>query len=392
MKRSVLLTISVVLVIMSWGCSNEHKAKVKGQLEEGKGQTLYLNKLLVNGAEKLDSVKLKENGQFSFAVELEQPEFYQLALSDNRFINLLLKPGEKVAVRGSAKNLQNYHLEGSEGSAKIKELEGEFVHTRKHLTQIAKEFEEAQKTDDQNYVEQLQEEYMNVIEKQRDSSIHFVMRNLNSLASIMALYQKYDDGTFVLYKNRDLQYIKLVSDTLSKYYPNSEHVKALVADKDRLMNAYYRAEAQAKLNKMMQDHEVTVSNYPDIRLPNRNGDTLALSDMKDKYVLLNFWATWNENSVKQNTALKKLYDIYHSKGFDIYQVSLDSDQEAWKKAIDFYELNWKHVNDQRGRAALSARLYNVQKLPTSFLFYNDEIIMRDLSIAELENKLSAVYN
>lgn len=391
MKRSVLLTISVVLLIF-WGCSKEHKAKVKGQLEKGKGQMLYLNKLLVNGAEKLDSVKLKGNGQFSFSVELEQPEFYQLALSDSRFINLLLKPGEQVAVRGSAKNLQNYHLEGSEGSAKIKELEGEFIYTRKQLKQIAKEFEEAQKTDDQEYVAQLQQEYMDVIETQRDSSIHFVMRNLNSLASIMALYQKYEDGTFVLYKNRDLQYIKLVSDTLSKYYPNSEHVKALSADKDRLMDAYYRAEAQAKLSKMMEDNEVTVSNFPDIRLPNPEGDTLALSEMDGKYVLLNFWATWNENSVKQNTALKRLYDLYHSKGFDIYQVSLDSDQEAWKKAIDFYELDWKHVNDQRGRAALSARLYNVQKLPSSFLFYDGEIIMRDVTIGQLQNKLSAVYN
>ncbi len=391
MKRSVLLTISVVLLIF-WGCSKEHKAKVKGQLEKGKGQMLYLNKLLVNGAEKLDSVKLKGNGQFSFSVELEQPEFYQLALSDSRFINLLLKPGEQVAVRGSAKNLQNYHLEGSEGSAKIKELEGEFIHTRKQLKQIAKEFEEAQKTDDQEYVAQLQQEYMDVIETQRDSSIHFVMRNLNSLASIMALYQKYEDGTFVLYKNRDLQYIKLVSDTLSKYYPNSEHVKALSADKDRLMDAYYRAEAQAKLSKMMEENEVTVSNFPDIRLPNPEGDTLALSEMDGKYVLLNFWATWNENSVKQNTALKRLYDLYHSKGFDIYQVSLDSDQEAWKKAIDFYELDWKHVNDQRGRAALSARLYNVQKLPSSFLFYDGEIIMRDVTIGQLQNKLSAVYN
>ena len=392
MKRIVLLTLSIAFLMMAWSCSKEDKAKIKGQLEEGKGQLLYLNKLLVNGTEKIDSLKLKDNGQFSFTVQLTQPEFYQLALTSGTFINLLLKPGEKAIVRGSATNLQNYHLEGSEGSSKIKKLEGEFTHTRKQLQQLAKTFEEAQKTDDKKYIDELQKEYIGIIDRQRDSSIHFVMRNLHSLASIMALYQKYEDGSFVLYKNRDLQYIKLVSDTLSKYYPQSEHVKALVADKDRLMNAYYRAEAQAKLSKMMADHEVTVSNYPDIRLPNPNGDTLALSEMKDKYVLLNFWATWNENSVKQNMALKKVYDIYHQKGFDIYQVSLDSDKETWKKAINFYELDWQHVNDQRGRAALSARLYNVQELPTSFLFYDGEIIMRDLSVAELKNKLSAVYN
>lgn len=392
MKRIVLLTLTITLLLSVWSCSNQDKAKIKGQLEEGKGKMLYLNKLLVNGTVTLDSVKLKDNGQFSFAVELEQPEFYQLALSSKKFINLLLKPGEKVSVKGSASNLQNYQLEGSKGSFKVKELEGEFTHTRQQLEQLVKAFEEAQKTEDQEYIAELQEEYMHILERQRDSSIHFVMRNLHSLASIMALYQKYDDGSFVLYKNRDLQYVKLVSDTLSKYFPNSEHVKALVADKERLMNAYRRAEAQAKLNKMMAEHEVTVSNFPDIRLPNLNGDTLALSAMNTDYVLLNFWATWNENSVKQNLALKKLYDKYHHRGFDIYQVSLDSDEEAWQKAIAFNELDWQHVNDEAGRAALSARLYNVQKLPTSFLFYKGEIIMRDPSIDELQNKLSAVYN
>jgi len=392
MRRFVLPILSITLLVFAWSCTNEHTVKVKGQLKEGEGKVLYLRALQSTNEQAIDSVKLSENGDFQFKLAITQPAFYQLALKDNKFINLLLEPGQKVVLRGSAANLQNYHLEGSEGSERIQDLESQFRYTQKQMQQLTKAYEDAGKSEDVKAQQAIQEKYKNLMEVQRDSTIHFVMRNMHSLASIMALYQKYQDGSFVLYKNRDLQYLKLVSDTLSKYYPNSGHVKALVADKDRLIKSYYNLQAQSKLQQLLKSKDVKVSNFPEIRLPDQKGDTLSLSNMKSDYVLLNFWAAWNKNSVKQNLALKPLYEKYHRNGFEIFQVSLDSNKEVWKKAINFDELSWIHVIDQQGRASVNAKNYGVQKLPTSFLFYKGEIIMRDPSIADLQQKLSAVFD
>ncbi len=76
----------------------------------------------------------------------------------------------------------------------------------------------------------LEEEYLNLIKEQRKFNIEFIIKNITSLAAIKALYQRIDDQTYVLYEPRDLQYLKIVSDSLKHYYPNSKHTKALVSD------------------------------------------------------------------------------------------------------------------------------------------------------------------
>src|SRR5689334_11203028 len=70
----------------------------------------------------------------------------------------------------------------------------------------------------------------------------------------------------------------------------------------------------------------------EIALPSAKGDTIRLSSLKGKVVLLDFWASWCRPCRSANKDLVKIYDKYKSKGFEIYSVSLDDDKADWMKA------------------------------------------------------------
>jgi hypothetical protein len=106
-------------------------------------------------------------------------------------------------------------------------------------------------------------------------------------------------------------------------------------------------------------------------------------------VLLSFWASWDEPSRKENKNLLKTYNTYKSKGFEIYQVSLDRSKILWEGAIEQDKLPWINVSDLRYTDSYPARVYNVQKIPANYLISRDgEIIGKDLFGRILDEKLN----
>jgi peroxiredoxin len=106
---------------------------------------------------------------------------------------------------------------------------------------------------------------------------------------------------------------------------------------------------------------------PDIRLPTPQGDTLSLSSLRGKVVLIDFWASWCRPCRVENPEVKKLYEKFKSKGFEIYAVSLDGDKASWEGAIRQDGLTWKHVSDLQKWGSQAARLYKVSGIPYTVL-------------------------
>ena len=102
----------------------------------------------------------------------------------------------------------------------------------------------------------------------------------------------------------------------------------------------------------------------DIRLPDVNNQTVTLSSLKGKVVLVDFWASWCRPCRQTVPGLKKLYSLYRDKGFEIYGVSLDDNADAWKKAIREDQSAWIHVNDKLGNVA---NQWVVSVIPTTYL-------------------------
>jgi peroxiredoxin len=127
---------------------------------------------------------------------------------------------------------------------------------------------------------------------------------------------------------------------------------------------------------------------PEIALPTVTGDTIRLSSLKGKVVLLDFWASWCGPCRSSNKQLVKLYPKYKAKGFEIFGVSLDDDKNKWKNAIQKDKINWLQVNDGGGWDAPTAVTWNISAIPTSYLIdQTGKLIAMDLEGKYLEKAL-----
>ena len=127
---------------------------------------------------------------------------------------------------------------------------------------------------------------------------------------------------------------------------------------------------------------------PDIALPSVNGDTIRLSSLKGKVVLLDFWASWCGPCRNSNKELTKLYPKYKAKGFEIFGVSIDAGRDNWLKAIRKDKINWLQVNDPGDWNAKIVAQWRLYGIPTSYLIDKDgKFIAVDLSGKELEKAL-----
>ena len=385
MKKYLFLIIPF-LVLAS--CSKPNHFTLKGSIGPSEQKTIYISRVKVDEVVVADSAKIDRRGLFRFRIKAMETDFYQVGTSPDNFITLLAGPGEKIYLRSPDENLaENYTVEGSEGSEQIRLLDIRLLKTKKSLDSITDLYRKAEtETDFETKGKSLEDEYVKLLKDQRRFNIEFILRHMRSLSSIKALYQKVDDDTYVLYESRDLQYLKIVADSLQKYYPRSNHTKALVADLSREMNQFYARQLE-QLSSSLPETKLD----PD--LMDLTGKRISLSSLRGKYVLLTFWSVESRECIAENLQFKEFYKTYNRKGFEIYQVNLDQDEDAWRNAVRFDELPWISTREDDPSNPQLARLYNVRSLPANYL-YDPEgtIVARDIHGRTLQLKLSQLFN
>jgi peroxiredoxin len=131
----------------------------------------------------------------------------------------------------------------------------------------------------------------------------------------------------------------------------------------------------------------------EIALPSTTGDTIRLSSLRGKVVLIDFWASTCGPCRASNKVYTKLYPKYKDKGFEILAISLDESTEDWKKAIVKDKVSWPQVIDHGGREANTGRKWNIYGLPTSYLVDQEgRLIAMDLQKKELEKALKELLD
>jgi peroxiredoxin len=379
--RKLLFLCAVLLVT---ACHRD-RVVITGQISHAEKTVLYLDEVDVYASRPADSIVLKKNGKFRFTIDTRVPCFYQLRLAPGKIIILFPKPGEHLKVSTDARDLMpSLSIEGSHDTEQVTKLIRALEETRVQLDSLQQQYNLA--TDDSRK-EQLNKAYQDVLDSHRKFSITFILTHYNSLASLYALYQQYQPGFYVFYKYQDIQFFKIVSDSLGKYVPGSKHVTALKAHTNNLISDY-------KSQVILQKAEDAEASLPEVALPNMDGDTITLASLRGKYVLLCFWISENRVSVDQNLALKKIYERFRSRGFEIYQVSFDRSPVAWKDAVRFDELPWISVIDSRFPNSPVAAGYNVTQIPSNYLIGRDNlsILAKNLTPDQLQLKLTDLLN
>jgi len=130
---------------------------------------------------------------------------------------------------------------------------------------------------------------------------------------------------------------------------------------------------------------------PDFTQATPAGGDLSLAQLRGKVVLVDFWASWCGPCRRENPNVKRVYDAYKEKGFEILSVSLDNTKDRWLQAIEQDGMNWLHVSDLKGWKNEAAQLYSVTSIPhTVLLDAEGRIIARGLRGEQLESKLAEI--
>jgi peroxiredoxin len=298
------------------------------------------------------------------ASNITEPTFLTLQVKGRGAITLLVEAGERVMLNVDVADLLNYSVEGSKGSALVKELNAVFAQSKQRVNDLRKQYAAASNELEKS---RLEREFAAVIDSQRAYSSRFIWANPMSRASVMALYQKYDENTYLFDRSEDMLLYKMVASSLKALHPESSYTKGMLADIARMEKII----SNSKLNRIIKQAEASI---PEIALPNPKGDTIRLSSLRGKVILLDFWASWNQSSLLDNRELLEIYREFKGKGFEVYQVSLDHNREEWVNAIESANLPWINVSELNPKGSYAARIYNVSQLPANYLIGRSQTI------------------
>jgi peroxiredoxin len=183
-----------------------------------------------------------------------------------------------------------------------------------------------------------------------------------------------------------MRYFEKVDSSMFSLYPDYEPVTSLHEQVKEL---------SAKIKGETNDGPASSPGAlaPDISLPAPAGDTIKLSSTRGSFVLLDFWASWCGPCRKENPNLVNVYNIYHKRGFQIYQVSLDKSKDAWMKGIqDDHLEKWIHVSDVQYWNSVVVPLYKIESIPCNYLLDKEgRIIAANLRGPQLETKLAELF-
>jgi len=203
------------------------------------------------------------------------------------------------------------------------------------------------------------------------------------------------------------EYLKNFTDTVKNPLVGYMAIHYLSMEEDlpqyekfaaRLQKELPSSNLTAEFNQRVQDTKKSMtvsagSEAPDIKLNSPAGKTIALSDLRGKVVLVDFWASWCMPCRRENPNVVKMYEKYKSKGFEVFSVSLDRAKEPWVKAIETDKLTWpNHVSDLQGWGSGAAGAWGVRSIPATFLLDKEgKIIGRNLRGDALEKKLEEIF-
>ena len=354
----VLLALLMGTALFS--CKQGEVFKIEGSIVGAEGDTLYLEHRGLGGIVLLDSVVLKEGGRFSMKrPALANPEFYQLRLGDQTAV-FAVDSAVTLKITANGKELyDSFKVEDSPSNDRMRQVDALTLQAANAIIGL-EERHTTKSIDDMAFIEQLD----SLLSDYKRQAMGLILGNPSGAAAYYAVFQKINNYLiFDPYSKQDYAMFGAVATSWNQYYPDTERTKHLY---DFTINAL-KTRRQEELQATLFDNIPVEmgAGMPDIVLKEINGQSVSLSSLSGKVVLLDFVVYSAEYSPAHNIQLNTLYKRYNARGLEVYQVSLDSDEHFWKTSAA--NLPWITVRDPRSVNSPLLSTYNVREIPTSFI-------------------------
>ena len=381
----------VILTALTVACQPQvDRFTLNGQIVEADGKTLYLDHLALDRVEVIDSVKLDAEGEFKFNPVAPDGcfDFYRLRI-DNKVVNLVIDSTETVTVKASLPVMQiAYMVEGSENCSKLKDLVMRQMGLLQDLRRVSSQYRSPDPVALQNEILEMVDVFKS------DITTDFIYPAPGSPCAYYALFLSINGQTLFSPQSdrQDAKCYAAVATQMDMLYPDAVRTTHLhnVALKGMAKTSPSRNNVSEETIQQFENM-IVETGIIEIELPDCKGKTRKLSDLKGKVVLLDFTAYKTDFSASYNMILRGLYDKYADQGFEIYQVSVDSDESFWTNTAP--NLPWVCVYDEESIYSSYLKSYNVTQLPAVFLIDRDgNITDRPEETDELDAKIAKLLD
>lgn len=360
MIKFILLSVGLVFILAAGYAKADSgfmlRGKIKG-MDSGKMYLIYTDSL---GQQITDSAVVK-GGKFLFRGGIAEPtnawlsrSLGRMSMDDKGYTTLWLEPG-KLSLELAAADMQDFRLKGSvtNGEEQILKKQGEPV--RKQLAPLSVAY---QNEKDHEKATAIREQMDPYYDRLGEISEEFIRQHPDSFVS----------GRELLYKISSMTY----PDARAAYDRLSERIK----------NSRLGAEIQEELEKLQMGSPGSPAHM--FSKKDINGELFNLADLRGKYVIVDFWASWCVPCRKSNPHLKELYNKYRDKGLEVVCVADDDRNEAkWKAAVEKDQIGmFKHVlrglewNDKGpDRTNDVSEHFGIHTLPTKILIDKEGMII-----------------
>ena len=356
MKR-LFLMLAVMAAFV--GCQS-NKCEISGTIEN-LNATGYI--YLVDAwkpKNTIDSVLVENGNTFHFKGVKHAPTLAKLTLENKKGVTYIFVESGKVVVAGD--------MEKREVKVSGTPLNDKLTAWDERSSKIYADYKEAREAGDKERMEALEKE---------DEAMNkeYFTQNSGNLFGVFMLRQISSSLT----ATEVLKYVDQFPEEIKSLYV-VERIKS-------------KAERRFKTEPQAEGSDY-VPYYIDIEQPNFDGEIVSLKSVvenkQNRYVLLDFWASWCGPCMGEVPTLLEAYKLYHDKGFEIYGVSFDNAKNAWMTTVENRGMNWVNVSELNRFDNKAAEDYGVEAIPTNVLIdcSNGVIIARNLHGQQVLDKLA----